>query len=86
MRNEELFLINKQNVYRNYRGFGYSWDQGGYRRALYTHSGKTEFAEYWLARVFADAVKCEEGVKSVYLLERMSDRGFDVAEVIKQAK
>ena len=44
---------------------------------------KTEFAEFWLAKVFAEAVKNEEGVKSVFMLERVSDGSFDITEQIK---
>ena len=44
---------------------------------------KTEFAEYWLAKVFAEAVKNEADVKSVFMLERISDGSFDITEHIK---
>lgn len=44
---------------------------------------KTEFEEYWLAKVFAEAVKDEEGVESVYILQRMSDTKFDITKRIK---
>ena len=43
-----------------------------------------EFPEYWLAKVYADAIKCECDVETVYLLERMSDNAFDIFEVIKR--
>nr|DAG76641.1 MAG TPA: hypothetical protein [Caudoviricetes sp.] len=43
----------------------------------------TEFAEYWLAKVFANAVKDESGIQSVYMLERISDKSFDITRRIK---
>ena len=43
---------------------------------------KIEFPERWLAKAFADAVKDDTAIKSVYLLERMSDGKFDVVNVI----
>lgn len=42
-----------------------------------------EFPEYWLAKIFADAVKCAEDVKSVFMLKRVVDDKFDVTEQIK---
>ena len=44
---------------------------------------KTEFAEYFLAKVFAEAVKNETDVKSVFMLERISDGSFDITDQIK---
>jgi len=45
---------------------------------------KTEFAEFWLAKVFADAIKNDEEVTGVYILQRMTSTGaFDVTQQIK---
>lgn len=62
--------------------------QNNYRVDLFYHEEhqkhyKTEFAEFWLAKVFAEAVKNESGVKSVFMLERISDGSFDITEKIK---
>lgn len=43
----------------------------------------SEFAEYWLAKVYAEAVKDHSGVMSVYMLERVSDNAFDITRRIK---
>ena len=43
----------------------------------------TEFAEYWLAKVFANAVKEASDIESVYILERISDKSFDITRKIK---
>lgn len=43
----------------------------------------TEFDEYWLAKVFAEAISNEEGVENVYMLERISDKSFDITKKIK---
>lgn len=44
----------------------------------------TEFAEFWLAKVFADAIKNDEDVSCVYILERVASTGnFDVTRKIK---
>lgn len=43
----------------------------------------TEFTEYWLAKVFANAVKDESDIQSVYMLERISDKSFDITRRIK---
>lgn len=44
---------------------------------------KIEFPEYWLAKTFADAMKCVDDVKNVFMLERMSDDKFDITRRIK---
>jgi hypothetical protein len=44
---------------------------------------KVEFPEYWLAKTFAEAVKDEDGVEGVYILERISDQSFDITKRIK---
>jgi hypothetical protein len=42
-----------------------------------------EFPEYWLAKAFADAIKNEDEVTGVFLLQRLSTDSFDVTEQIK---
>ncbi len=42
-----------------------------------------EFPEYYLAKMFAGVVVLEDDVKSVYLLERMSDGEFDATRKLK---
>lgn len=45
---------------------------------------KTEFAEYWLAKTFAEAIKDADGVARVFMLQRMSNDKFDITAVVKQ--
>lgn len=44
---------------------------------------KIKFPEYWLAKTFADAIKCADGVKNVFILKRLIDDKSDVKEEIK---
>lgn len=45
---------------------------------------KTEFAEFWLAKTFAEAIKTKEGVAKVYILQRFSDDDFYITHSIKR--
>lgn len=42
-----------------------------------------EFPEYWLAKLFADSAAQDDRIESVYMLERISDRSFDITKRIK---
>lgn len=45
---------------------------------------KNFFSEYWLAKVFAEAIIEEKEVESVYFLERFSgNEYYDVAKCLK---
>lgn len=47
---------------------------------------KIEFPEYWLAMKFANAICDSDGVESVYLLERVTDKSFDVVRRVELEK
>ena len=44
---------------------------------------KIEFPEWYLAKMFAERVSQEEDVTGVYILERISDKSFDISKKIK---
>lgn len=44
---------------------------------------KIEFPEYWMAMKFANAICDSDGVESVYLLERVTDKSFDVVRMVE---
>ena len=44
---------------------------------------KIEFPEHYLAKMFAERIAEDEDVKGVYMLERVTDKLFDVVRKIK---
>ena len=44
---------------------------------------QVEFPEYYLSKIFANAILNASDIESIYILERISDNSFDITEKIK---